>query len=487
MGDYKMEQSILELRETFRSGSTRSMKWRITQLNSLLKMMTENEAKCAQALYQDLGKSYLEAYKDEIGLVVKSIHYALSNLKSWMSSKKVSLPLIFIPSRGEIMAEPYGLVLVISAWNFPINVALEPMIGAIAAGNAIVLKPSELAPASASFLTETIPLYMDNKAIKVIQGGPDVSQSLLTHKWDKIFYTGGQRVGQIVMAEAAKHLTPVTLELGGKCPTIFDFNSVSSNLEVAVMRIVAAKWGVCSGQACIAIDYLLVEEKSASLLIDMLKKMLKRFYGNDMTKLSRIINKYHYDRLCSLLDELGVKDSIVHGGSLYDEKLQIEPTLLLDPPLDSAVMKEEIFGPILPIITLKNIHESIDFINSKSKPLAIYAFTNDESLRKRVLAETSSGSVTFNDAVIHFISDTLPFGGVGASGMGSYHGKGSFDTFSHEKAVLKRGFFPEISARYPPWNDFKMEFVRLTYSFNYLGLLLLLLGIQKPPRTYRGN
>ncbi|KAL8151994.1 hypothetical protein V2J09_021802 [Rumex salicifolius] len=471
MGDSRrMEQSISELRDTFRAGSTRTMKWRITQLNSLLKMITENEAKCAHALYQDLGKSYLEAYKDEIGLVVKSIHYALSNLKSWMSNKKVSLPLIFVPSRGEIMPEPYGLVLIISSWNFPINVALEPLIGAIAAGNTIVLKPSELASASSSFLAETIPFYLDTKAIKVIQGG-------------------GQRVGQIVMTEAAKHLTPVTLELGGKCPTIFDYNSIASNLEVAVMRIVAAKWGVCSGQACVGIDYILVEEKNASLLIDMLKKILKRFYGDDtktMTSLSRIINKHHFDRLCSLLYEPDVKDSIVHGGSSYEENLQIEPTLLLDPPLNSGVMKEEIFGPILPIITLNNIHESIDFINSKPKPLAIYAFTNDESLRKRVLSETSSGSLTFNDAVVQFICDTLPFGGVGTSGMGSYHGKGSFDTFSHEKAVLQRGFFPELAARYPPWNDFKMDFVRLTYSFNYLGLLLLLLGIRKPT-AHRGN
>lgn len=491
MGDSsRIQESISELRETFRAGSTRSIQWRKTQLKSLLKMLTDNEAKCAHALHQDLGKSYLEAYKDEIGLLKKSIHYALSNLKSWMSNKKVRLPLILIPSKGEIIAEPYGVVLIISAWNFPISISLEPVIGAIAAGNVVMLKPSELAPTSSSFLAETIPLYFDNKAIKVIQGGSEVSQALLTHKWDKIFYTGGQRVGRIIMAEAAKHLTPVTLELGGKCPTIFDFNSVASNLKVAVMRIVAAKWGVCSGQACIGVDYLLVEDKCASSLIDMLKKILKMFYGEDsknVTNLSRIVNKHHFDRLCSLLKEPGVQDSIVHGGLSYEEKLQIEPTILLDPPMDSGVMNEEIFGPILPIITLNNIHESVEFINSRPKPLAIYAFTNNEPLRKRILSETSSGSVIFNDAVIQFICDMLPFGGVGQSGMGSYHGKSSFDTFSHEKAVLQRGFFPELSARYPPWNDFKMEFLRLSYAFNYVGLILLLLGLRKPPRTQRGN
>ncbi|THG19304.1 hypothetical protein TEA_028503 [Camellia sinensis var. sinensis] len=383
-----------------------------------------------------------------IGVVKKSANYSLSNVEKWMAPKKGQIPLLFFPSRGEVLPEPLGVVLILVPWNFPISLALDPVIGAISAGNTIVLKPSELAPACSAFLARTIPLYLDHTAIKVIEGGTDIAEQLLQQRWDKIFFTGSPRVGRIVMSEAAKHLTPVTLELGGKCPAILDSLSDPSDIKVAAKRIAGGKWGPCSGQACIAVDYVLVEHEFASILIESLKNTISRFYGGsleNLKNLSRIVNKHHFDRLRNILKD-----------------------------------------PIVAASILTNIQQSIEFINSKPKPLALYAFTKNETFKKQILTETSSGSVTFNDVMPQFLCDTLPFGGVGQSGFGRYHGKYSFDTFSHEKAVLHRSYFLELEPRYPPWNDFKMEFIRLAYKFDYLGLLLLLLGFQLR-RTFTSN
>ncbi|XP_059670810.1 aldehyde dehydrogenase family 3 member F1-like [Cornus florida] len=481
-GEVELEESLGELRQSFRSGRTRSASWRKAQLEAILKLITDNEDKIFKALQQDLGKHPVEAYCDEIGVVVKSANYSLSSVEKWMAPKKGHIPLLFFPAKGEVLPEPLGLVLIFSCWNFPISLALDPLIGAISAGNTAVLKPSELAPACSSFLADTIPLYLDNKAIKVIEGGTDVAEKLLQQKWDKIFFTGSPRVGQIVMSAAAKHLTPVTLELGGKCPLILDSLTNLSDLKVAAKRIAWGKWGPSGGQACVAIDYVLVEHRFASLLIESLKGAIKKFYGDDPTNLkylSRIVNKHHFDRLCNLLEDPNVEASIVHGGSLDKNNLIIEPTVLLDPPLDAEIMTEEIFGPLLPIITVNNIQESIEFINSKPKPLTIYGFTKNEALKKQILTETSSGSVVFNDALVHFLCDDLPFGGVGQSGFGRYHGKYSFDTFSHEKAVLQRSFFPDLEILYPPLNDSKLQFIRLAYKFDYVGILLHFLGLKK--------
>ncbi|XP_022775380.1 aldehyde dehydrogenase family 3 member F1 [Durio zibethinus] len=477
-----MEGSVAELRETFKSGRTRSVAWRKNQLKALLDLVNENEESIFKALHQDLGKDPVESYRDEVGVIQKSVSYSLSCLDKWVAPKKGELPLLFFPAKGQVLPEPLGVVLIFSSWNFPITLTLDPLIGAISAGNTVLLKPSELAPASLSFLIETIPLYLDNKAIKVIGGGADVGERLLKLKWDKIFFTGSPRVGRLVMTAAARYLTPVTLELGGKCPAIMDALSSPSKTKVAAKRIVGGKWGPCTGQACIAIDYLLVEDKIASTLIELLKKTIKRFYGEnikDLKSISRIVNKHQLQRLHNFLKDPHVAASVVYGGSVNEEKLVIEPTILLDPPLDSEIMTEEIFGPLLPIITLKNIEESIEFINSKPNPLVIYAFTEDETFKKRILSETSSGAVTFNDSMVQFLSDTLPFGGVGQSGFGRYHGKYSFDTFSHEKAVMHRAFFPELEPRYPPWNDFKLRFLKLAYRFDYFGIILLLIGLKR--------
>ncbi|KAG5079168.1 hypothetical protein JHK86_003233 [Glycine max] len=485
-----VEEPVRELRQYFKTGKTKSVTWRKNQLTSLIDLVHENEDAIFKALHKDLGKHPVEAYRDEVGGVEKSASKALSCVEKWMAPKKnitfivksskselyaikSDIPFLFFPAKGEVLSEPLGVVLIISSWNFPIILALDPIIGAISAGNVVVIKPSEQAPACSSFLANTIPRYLDSNAIKVIEGGEDVCEQLLRQKWDKIFFTGSPRVASVVMSAAAKNLTPVTLELGGKCPAILDSLPNPSEFELAVKRIVGGKWGPCSGQACIGIDYLLVEEKFSSAVIKLLKKFIRRFYGENPVEskvISRIINKQHFERLCNLLKDPLVAASIVHGGSVDEENLFIEPTILLDPPLDSEIMAEEIFGPLLPIITLDKIQESIEFINAKPKPLAIYAFTKDETFKRKILSETSSGSVVFNDTMVQFLCDTLPFGGVGQSGLGRYHGKYSFDTFSHEKAVMHRKLFLEIEPRYPPWNKFKLEFIRLAYRLNYFGL-----------------
>ncbi|CAH9103300.1 unnamed protein product [Cuscuta epithymum] len=475
--------NLEQLRKTFRSGKTKEESWRREQLKGLLSLLQEREHDLVSALKQDLGKHHVEAYRDEIGPLVKSIEFALSGLKSWMSGKSAKLPIAAFPVKGDIIPEPLGVVLIFSSWNFPIGLSLEPIIGAIAAGCVAVLKPSEQAPACSSLLAKLIPAYIDPKAVKVIEGGVLVSEILLEHKWDKIFFTGSAQVGRTIMSAAAKHLTPVTLELGGKCPAVIDSLSSSWDKSVALDRILAAKFGICSGQACIGIDYILVEKKFSAELVELLRKFIKKQFGENPKEmqhcLARIINKKHFMRLKNYLDEPEVRSSIVYGGLLDEDNLFMGPTVLVDPPLDASVMTEEIFGPILPIITMNGIEDSIEFINSRPKPLTIYCFTNNENLKKKIVSQTSSGSVVFNDAIIQYAADTLPFGGVGESGLGRYHGKFSFDAFSHEKAVLRRSFLIDFWFRYPPWDFKKLQFLKAAYRFDYLRIVLIFLGLKK--------
>ncbi|CAA3031452.1 aldehyde dehydrogenase family 3 member F1-like [Olea europaea subsp. europaea] len=396
-----LESELKELKNTFNTGITKQESWRRSQLKALLSLLEEKEGDILKALEQDLGKHRVESFRDEVGPLIKSVNYALKWLKQWMSSKKADLPVAAFPSRAELVPEPLGVILVISCWNFPFGVSLEPLIGAIAAGNTVVLKPSELAPASSSVLANTIHTYLDNKAIKVIQGGPSIGEKLLQQKWDKIFFTGSAKVARIVMTAAAINLTPVAVELGGKCPAIVDSLSSSWDKEIATKRILAAKFGTCAGQACIAIDYILVEKKFSTTLVKLLKAYILSMFGEiPKESVGRIINKNHCSRLRKLLDEPSVKATIVHGGSYDEDALFMEPTLLVDPPLKSEIMTEEIFGPLLPIITVEKIEDSIEFIKSRPRALAIYAFTNNETLKKKLASETSSGSVIFNDAII---------------------------------------------------------------------------------------
>ncbi|KAL3850118.1 hypothetical protein ACJIZ3_012000 [Penstemon smallii] len=480
--DSVYEKEIKELKETFNSGKTKEESWRRNQLKNLLSLLVEKEEDIFTALKQDLGKHYVESFRDEVGPLIKSVNYALKGLKKWMSSKKADLPLAAFPATAELVPEPLGTVLIISSWNFPFGLSLEPLIGAIAAGNTVVIKPSELAPASSSVLAELIDTYLDREAIKVIQGGVSVGEQLVQQKWDKILFTGSAAVARKVMTAAAKNLTPVVLELGGKCPAIVDSLSSSWDIQMAIKRILAAKFGTCAGQACIAIDYILVEKKFSSTLVEHLKAVIQSMFGDnpkESSSIARIINKSHFTRLRNLLNEPMVEASIVHGGSLDEDNLFIEPTLLVDPPLKAGIMTEEIFGPLLPIITLEKIEDSIDFIKSRPRALAVYAFTKNEMLKKKLSSDVSSGSLVFNDAIIQYVADSLPFGGIGECGFGRYHGKFSFDAFSHEKTVVRRNYLVDFWFRYPPWNQQKMQIFKSAYRFDYLGVVLVVLGFNK--------
>ncbi|ESW04008.1 hypothetical protein PHAVU_011G059400 [Phaseolus vulgaris] len=484
-----LERELNDMREYYESGKTKQASWRESQLKGLRRFLMEKQEHIMNALMQDLGKHQLEAFRDEIGTLIKTLNLALKSLKAWMSGKKAQLPQIALLTSAEIVSEPLGLVLIVSSWNFPFGLSLEPLIGAVAAGNVAILKPSELSPASSSLLS-TLTTYLDNKAIKVIQGGPEETQQLLEQRWDKIFFTGSASVGRIVMSAAVKHLTPVTLELGGKCPAVVDSLSSSWDIEVAVKRIIVGKFGTCAGQACIAIDYVLVEKKYCSKLVELMKVWIKKMFGENpqhSKTITKIVNKHHFSRLNNLLTDKMVKESVVYGGSMDEENLFIEPTILVDPPLEAAIMSEEIFGPLLPIITVEKIEDSIKFISSRPKPLALYVFSRNKTLERRMVSETSSGSLTFNDAIVQYAADTLPFGGVGESGFGMYHGKFSFDTFSHQKAIVRRSFLTDFWFRYPPWTLNKLQLLEVSYNYDYLGLLLVMLGLKRSSKRLFAN
>ncbi|KAI4980814.1 hypothetical protein ZWY2020_021299 [Hordeum vulgare] len=466
------------LREAYHSGRTKDLAWRRSQLRGLLRLLTEKEEEIFDALHDDLGKHRAESYRDELGALVKSVNHTLKNLERWAAPEKAQAPLVSFPATALVVPEPLGVVLVFSCWNLPLGLALEPLSGALAAGNVVVVKPSELAPSTAAFLAANIPRYLDPKAVKVVLGGPEVGEQLMEHRWDKVLFTGSANVGRIILTKAAKHLTPVALELGSKCPCIVDQLDSKRDRQIAVNRIAGAKWSVCAGQACVAIDYILVEEKFAPILIELLKSTVKRFTATPEC-MARILNAKHFQRLSNFLDDKRVACSVVHGGSVNHKTLTIEPTILLNPPLDSDIMTEEIFGPLLPIITVKKIEDSIKFVTSMPKPLAIYAFTKNEKLKQRFINETSSGSITLNDAIVQYVVEGLPFGGVGQSGFGQYHGKYSFELFSNKKAVFKRSFLIEFMFRYPPWDDSKIGMLRHVFNTNYILLLLGLLGLRR--------
>ncbi|XP_024538901.1 aldehyde dehydrogenase family 3 member H1 isoform X2 [Selaginella moellendorffii] len=487
------------LREGFRSGRTRSSAWRSQQLHAIARMIDECDAQIYSAVAQDTGKSPFEVEIFEIFPVKSACQLAIKNLKNWTAAVNVPPLLATLPASASMKPEPFGVVLIISAWNFPFLLSLDPMVGAIAAGNAVVLKPSEMAPATSALIARLLPLYLDKSAIRVVEGGIPETTALLQQKWDKIFYTGSPRVGRIVMAEAAKNLTPVTLELGGKSPVIVDSSSdlkvkfsslfrfclggfwLTFLFQVATRRIAVGKWGNNNGQACVSPDYVLVDSSCSTKFIEAMKDTLKSFYGENPREsmdISRVVNINHFNRLVGLLDDPNIASKIAHGGEKDETKLYIAPTLLEDVPLDSKVMSEEIFGPILPIISVRSIDEAIDIVNSRPKPLALYLFTKKDKVKEKVIAETSAGGMVVNDCCLHFLTTTLPFGGVGESGMGSYHGKFSFDAFSHHKAILTRPFWMDIMARYPPYSAHKKTFIRCLLEADFVGVILCLLGLK---------
>nr|XP_043640196.1 aldehyde dehydrogenase family 3 member H1 [Erigeron canadensis] len=470
------EGLLKELRATVNTGKTKSYEWRQSQLKNLLKMIESSEKQICEALFSDLSKPELESFVHEIAMIKTSCKLALKKLKDWMKPEKASTNLGTFPSSAEIVSEPLGVVLVISAWNYPILLSVDPVIGAIAAGNAVVLKPSEISPATSLLLAKLFGEFMDNSAIKVVEGAVRETTVLLEQKWDKIFYTGNGRVARVVMAAAAKHLTPVSLELGGKSPVLVDSDI---DLTVTARRIVSGKWGCNNGQACVSPDYIITTKDYAPALIDSLKDQLFKFYGEDPLKskdISRVVSSNHFARLTKLLDDDRVSEKIILGGLTDKSSLKIAPTIVLDPPEDSLIMNEEIFGPLLPIVTIEKIEDGIEFINSKAKPLAAYLFTNKKQLKEKFVSNISAGAVVINDVTLHLMVNTLPFGGVGESGIGAYHGKFSFDAFSHKKAVLYRGFFGDAPARYPPYTPGKLRLLKALLDGSILGIFRAIFG-----------
>lgn len=436
---------IQNQRDFFQTGKTKDINFRIEQLKNLKQAIIEHKQSIVEALQADLHKPELESYLTEIG-VIKEIDYAIKQLKNWTKPKKAAVSFDFFSYSAQIYPEPLGVVLIIGPWNYPFNLIISPLIGAIAAGNCAIIKPSEIASHTSGIISKIIAKHFDPAYIAVIEGGVEASQKLLAEKFDHIFFTGGTAVGKIIMAAAAKYLTPVTLELGGKSPCIVD---TDINLEHTVRRITWGKF-INAGQTCIAPDYLLVDKKIKKDLIDGLEKCLKEFYGDNPANspdYARIISQKHFERLVNFLKD----GEVIIGGENQPSERYIAPTVIDNVSLEDSVMQEEIFGPIIPIIEYTDIAEAIALINSRPKPLALYLFSQNKNLQKRVLQETSSGGVCINDTVMQFGVSSLPFGGVGDSGIGNYHGKASFDTFSHDKSVLQNSFWLDLKWRYAPY------------------------------------
>jgi aldehyde dehydrogenase (NAD+) len=435
------------LRKTFATGRTRSVEWRKQQLQALEKLVVDNEPAIADALAQDLGRKPFEAWLADIAPTAGEAKDAAKNVGKWMRRRHQLLELSQLPGRGWLEYEPYGTVLIIGAWNFPFVLTLGPAVGAIAAGNTVVLKPSEVAPASSALMAELIPRYLDNEAVAVIEGDGAVSQELIAQGFDKLCYTGGTEIGRKVYEGAAAHLTPVTLELGGKSPVIV---AADANIGVAAKRIAWTKL-INSGQICIAPDYVLADAKIRDELVTKIKDAVTTFESANAGG-KRIVNKRHFDRLVAAL--AATKGDVVIGGGSDASKLDIQPTIVVDPDPAEPLMTEEIFGPILPIVTVQSLDEAISFVNSRPKPLAAYLFSKSKSVRERVVKDVSAGGMVVNHLLFHFASNKLPFGGVGPSGTGAYHGKFGFEEFSHRKSVLTKPTRPDVmSFMYPPYTE----------------------------------
>ncbi|MBF4573760.1 aldehyde dehydrogenase family protein [Herbiconiux sp. VKM Ac-1786] len=444
------------LRSGFDEGVTRSLRWRTAQLTAMRRMLDENSAALEDALFTDLGKNPTEAALTELNVVIAEIQHTLKHLRGWLRPTRVPVPLALAPASASTMLEPLGVVLVIAPWNYPLQLLLQPAVGALAAGNAVLLKPSELAPATSAALAELVPQYLDDRAVAVVEGGVEVTTQLLAERFDHIFYTGSTAVGRIVMTAAAKHLTPVTLELGGKTPVYVDD---TVDLAAAAKRIAWGKF-LNAGQTCVAPDYLLATREVAARLVPHLVAAVAELYEGDPRSSSsygRIVNDRQYARLKGLLDS----GTVVTGGRTDDRTRYMAPTVLADVARDAPVMQQEIFGPILPVVTVSGLDDAIGFIRAGEKPLALYAFTESAVAQRRILTETSSGAVGFGAPMIHLTVPGLPFGGVGESGLGAYHGRRSIETFSHEKAVMRKGLTPDtLKLVYPPYTERKDGFVR---------------------------
>lgn len=439
-----IESLVKKQQAFFETGTTLSLAYRKSQLKKLHLRIQEYEADIFAALKKDLNKSPFEAYATEIGLVYEEIRFMLKNISRYAKPQKVPTPLMHFPSKSIVYKEPYGQILIIAPWNYPFQLAMVPLISAIATGNCAIVKPSEDSSATSAVLTKIMADF-DTEYVAIVEGDLLVTQALLEQKFDYIFFTGSTSVGKIIMEKAARHLTPVTLELGGKSPCIVD---ETADIALSAKRIV---WGklLNAGQTCVAPDYILVHQSVKEKLVEHLKGYITQFYGEHPEtneEYAKIIHQRHFDRLQKMISE----STQVWGGKCNPETMQIAPALILDAHWDSKVMEEEIFGPIFPIIAYDNLQEATKEIRKRPKPLALYLFTNSKENENFVITRVSYGGGCINDTIVHLATQFLPFGGVGESGMGMYHGKQSFDTFSHRKSILKKSNFLDIPLRYAP-------------------------------------
>jgi aldehyde dehydrogenase (NAD+) len=442
-------------REFFKQGGPRDVEFRIAQLGKLRNALLTNKDQILKALWDDLKKPGFEAYTSEIGFLIEEIDHAMAQVKRWVKGSKAGTPRAYAPARSMIIPEPYGMVLIIGPWNYPFQLVIAPLVGAIAAGNTAVLKPSELAPRTSDVVAGIIGAIFDSEYVSVVRGGAEITQELLNEKFDYIFFTGGAETGKLIMQAASKHLTPVTLELGGKSPAIVDRNI---SIDMAAIKIAWGKY-LNAGQTCLAPDYALVHQDVKNEFIERIKYYIHEFYGENpklSKSYSRIVNERHFHRIARLLRS-GTK---VIGGRIDSSQLFIEPTVIDEVNLNQPIMKEEIFGPVLPVMKYKNDNEAAAIVKSLPKPLALYIFSRNRKMVDFMIRNTSSGSVCVNDVVIQIGNYYLPFGGVGESGMGAYHGKSGFETFSHMKGIMMRSRFADIPRRYPPYEKRKKNILR---------------------------
>jgi len=459
-------ETVDKLRQSYMSGKTRSYEWRMQQLQRLIDLLDENLEAIKEAVHKDLKKHAFESVLYEATVVKTEVVHAMKNLKTWMKPRAAPKSFMQVMDTVYLQKEPYGVVLVMGAWNYPLQLLLSPFVGALAAGNCALLKPSDLAIATGDLISELIPKYMDKDCVQVMLGGIPETTEILKEKFDFICYTGSSPVGKIIMTAAAKHLTPVLLELGGKSPVYVD---AGSDLKITANRIV---WGKFSnaGQTCVAPDYILCHESEADKLVEFFKESIQEMYGEnakDSDSYGKIINSRHFKRIAAILEGMP-KEKMVCGGNMDSEIDYIEPTVFKDVSLDDKVMEDEIFGPLLPVISVKGAKHAISIINSKEKPLALYIFSKDDSTIETILQETSAGGVLVNDTIMHAGATNLPFGGVGNSGMGAYHGINSFNTFTHEKPVWKRGQNLEamVAGRYPPYSEKNLSVMKSTMEMS---------------------
>ena len=438
----------------FRTGVTRGVDFRIDMLKKFRKAIIENDELISAALKADLNKQPFESYMCETGLLLEEINFHIKRLKKWSKTRRVKSGIGQLPGKSYVCPEPYGVVLIMAPWNYPVQLCLLPLVGAISAGNCAVVKPSAYAPESSRVISKLIESAFPTGFVTAVEGGRDANKALLDEPFDYIFFTGSVAVGKTVMEAAAKRLTPVTLELGGKSPIIVD---ETANLPLAARRIAFGKV-LNAGQTCVAPDYLMIEKSVEAPFIEEYKKALASFFPEgDMSGMVRIINDKHFERVCNILDNSG---NVVIGGARDAETRFIEPAVLTGVPVDSPAMQQEIFGPVLPVLPYEKLDDCIDFIRSRPKPLALYIFSENKMNQEKVLNSCSFGGGCINDTVIHLASSHMSFGGVGESGMGSYHGKKSFDTFTHYRSVLKQGKL-DVKLRYFPYKSGKEKVTRM--------------------------